>query len=244
MNGVNNNNRIFVGQAFGIPTVRPNLVQGRLGVVLQRPTPVLFDQFNIPVTQGLVIAEVLPESAAAKAGILKHDILLAVNGSPVPSDIAAFQKEVFDMKPGAEIGATVIRRGQKESIKGIKLADARPEMQPLPLIFQQRAVPNINILPRGGIPIIPQIIEGPGAGLQLQVNGVEAMSVSVVNDAFTIDYAAGEMKATVKGVRANGKMTPNEITIRDGEANASAKTVDELPERYRATVNRMLDRVK
>ena len=202
--------------------------QGRWGVALQRPTPVLIDQLKLPAGQGLVVAELLPESAAAKAGIMKHDILLEVDGKAVSSDLATFQKGVRDIKADVDVTVSVLRRGTRETIKGLRLPEAKAE-----LLFQPFQIPPAP----AGLP----------GGIALQVNGNganEAPSVQIANDDFTINYAAGGLKATVKGKRGNGKATPAEITIQDGDTKVNAGAIHQVPERYRPTFTRMMESVK
>lgn len=236
--GINPNPIVF---GPGVNVVRRPGIPNRLGISMQRPTAILHEQLKFPVGQGLIVIIVAPaDGPAGKAGIQRYDILLEWDGKPVPSDIALFQKTVLEAKAGVEINATVLRQGQKETIKGIKLAELPAEaFAPVP--------PNgPGIIFPPNIPIAPQVGGGFGGVIQMQGNGngAESMRVQVVNDNFTIQYAAGGLNAVVKGTRANGKSTPNEIVIRDGDTNVSVATVDEVPERFRATIDRMLDRVK
>ncbi len=267
------NGGLIVGQpgvAFGGGGIMraTNSGQGRWGVTLQRPTPVLVDQLKLPAGQGLVVADVLPDSPSAKAGILKNDILLEVDGKAVASDLAAFNKEAREIKANAEVNVSVLRRGQKETIKGLKLPEAKAEaggnlqiqqfqIQPgqIPNV-QFPKVPNIQIVPPAGFPgALPGGLPGgfpggaPAGGvIQLQgnanANGNESMTVQINNDEFAIGFSSGTLKATVKGKRDNGKSTASEINIEDGDTKVSARTMDQVPERYRATIARMLSNVK
>ena len=53
--------------------------------------------------------------------------LNALNGKPVPSDMTDFQKLLKDIKPDAAVDAVVLRKGKKETIKGLKLPEAKED---------------------------------------------------------------------------------------------------------------------
>ena len=71
---------------------------GRLGAVVEKPSETLVEQLDLPADQGLVVDEVAPDSAAAKAGVKPHDILLELDGKPVPSDANEFRKTLDGVK--------------------------------------------------------------------------------------------------------------------------------------------------
>jgi hypothetical protein len=93
----------------------------RLGVQLQEPGDILAEQLQLPAGKGLVLKDVLPGTVAAKAGLLKGDILLEWNGDVVPSDIPEFQRMVSATKGGEPIEVAFLRRGRRETIKGLVL---------------------------------------------------------------------------------------------------------------------------
>ncbi|RKY14294.1 MAG: hypothetical protein DRP82_04285, partial [Planctomycetota bacterium] len=53
-----------------------------------------------------------PAGPAAKAGLKKGDVIIAVNGRPV-SSIADMAQALSNAKPGDKVRFTVIRRGGK-----------------------------------------------------------------------------------------------------------------------------------
>lgn len=191
----------------------------RLGVILGRVSPVLRDHLELPAEQGLAILRVIPGSGAAAAGLQAQDILVEFDGKPVSSVVTTFQQVVAEAKPSAEVGVAVIREGKRESIKGVKLSDILP-----PPIIQNGA---------------------PGFGrIQLQLNGGESVRVSFGDESFTISYATPEVQATVKGTREKGQAVATDISIRDVAGNHTARSVEEVPERYRLMVERLMQRVR
>jgi len=104
--------------------------QGRLGVRVARPSSVLADQLNLPRDQGLVVEDVTPDSAAAKAGLKPHEILLQFNGKAVPSNAPDFAEILREIKADATVNAVVKRKGKEETIKGLTLPEMKPEPRP------------------------------------------------------------------------------------------------------------------
>ncbi|MCF7687326.1 MAG: PDZ domain-containing protein [Cephaloticoccus sp.] len=81
---------------------------------------------------GLVVSEVLEGSPAAIAGLRERDIVLSINGEPLPDLrpdrvlITYFQREVNRRSPGDTMQLGILRDGQKMELKAV-LTDA-PEL--------------------------------------------------------------------------------------------------------------------
>lgn len=99
---------------------------GRLGVSVDWTGEVLADQLNLEKNVGLLITDVGDESAAAKAGLKAHDVLVELGGKPVPNNPGEFVRMIDDAKANTPMDAVVIRKGKRETIKGITLPEARP----------------------------------------------------------------------------------------------------------------------
>jgi beta-lactamase regulating signal transducer with metallopeptidase domain len=118
----------------GVLRNAPYMHQGRLGVRVEPPSPVLADQLELPKGRGLVIHDVLPDSAAAKAGLKPHDIILNLGKRTVSNDPAEFADMIAEMKTDAPFDMTVKRKGKDETVKGISLPEQKeqkPERRPL-----------------------------------------------------------------------------------------------------------------
>jgi S1-C subfamily serine protease len=55
-----------------------------------------------------------------------HDILVEFGGKPVSNNPIEFARMVEEAKANTPLDATVIRKGKRETIKGISLPEARP----------------------------------------------------------------------------------------------------------------------
>ena len=56
---------------------------GRLGVEIQNVNQSLAESFKLSSPEGALVAQVVPDSAAARAGIKPGDVILKFNGAPI-----------------------------------------------------------------------------------------------------------------------------------------------------------------
>lgn len=115
-----------IGIGFAIPsnlvkTVYHQLVKygkvkrGMLGVMGQNLTPALAKAFGLNVDQGVVIAQVMPGSPAAKAGIKERDVITAVNGKEI-DNFSDLQNAIGLRSPGEKVTITLLRDGNKKEV--------------------------------------------------------------------------------------------------------------------------------
>ena len=89
--------------------------RGMLGVIMQNLTPDLARAFGLDVHQGVVISQVVENSAASKAGLKAGDVIADINGTPVKS-ASAMRNIVGLMRVGAKMDITVIRDGAEKKL--------------------------------------------------------------------------------------------------------------------------------
>ena len=119
----------FMGISFAIPIdVAMNVAEqlktggkvqrGQLGVIIQEVSYNLAKSFGLDKASGALIARVLPNSPALKAGLQAGDIVRSVDGEEVrqSSDLPVM---VGAMAPGKEVTLNVWRKGQEQKIKVI-----------------------------------------------------------------------------------------------------------------------------
>ncbi|HEY3637207.1 MAG TPA: DegQ family serine endoprotease [Rhizomicrobium sp.] len=128
-----------VGVGFAIPA---NLVQevisqlrqygqtrrGWIGVRIQEVTPDIADSLGLASQQGALVAEVTPDSPAAKAGVENGDLITAFNSKPV-TDSRALPRIVAETPVGDTVGLEVLRKGQKQDLR-ITVARLEASVQP------------------------------------------------------------------------------------------------------------------
>jgi hypothetical protein len=208
----------------------------RLGARVEPPGATLTEQLDLPKGQGLVLREVLPDSAAAKAGLKRHDILLELNGKPVPDQIPGLIQLMNDIKADAKVDAVVVRKGKKETIKGLSLPDAKA------------------VAPGFGFPNPPPGIGGPPAGFQplagapaglggFMPPGGQTVLTTMFRtpDRFTLRHQEGSLILTLTGKVADGKAKVHEINVQDGLQTHKYESLDKVPEQYRDKARNLIE---
>ncbi len=89
--------------------------RGMLGVIMQNLTPELARAFGLDMHQGVVISQVVENSAASKAGLKAGDVVSDINGAQVKS-ASAMRNMVGLMRVGAKMDITVIRDGKEKKL--------------------------------------------------------------------------------------------------------------------------------
>ncbi|GAA0580152.1 Do family serine endopeptidase [Halomonas salifodinae] len=87
------------------------VIRGWLGIEAQEMTPELALSFGLQTPRGVVIAGVMADGPADRAGLRPGDVLLEVDGRPI-LDARVAMSDIAAIAPGAELPLTVIRGGQ------------------------------------------------------------------------------------------------------------------------------------
>jgi membrane-associated protease RseP (regulator of RpoE activity) len=213
---------------FGLGNVQQ---ENRLGADLQQPSQALVEQLDLPEKQGIVLKSVKAQSAAAKAGLETSDILLELNGKPVPSKVDDFVKQLNEIKKDMPVDAVVMRKGKRETVKGLKLGEVPPAAAPFGGFG-------------GNLPAMPAL---PPLQLQRLAPGQGGASMSQSRGpggAFTTKYQEGDLAITISGKLDNKKADLASIQIRDGDKTNTYKSVDEVPEDLRDDVRALVRSVE
>lgn len=136
-------NQGSVGIGFAIPSnmaksVMNQLIQygnvkrGVLGIGAQDMSPDLASAFNLDLTSGAAVTQVLPGSPAELGGLTVGDIILHINGTPIKNagDVA---NAVGFLRVDSKASLDIIRKGKNMSI-GITLTDPKKRQE----LIQQR----------------------------------------------------------------------------------------------------------
>jgi len=103
-----------------------SVIRGWIGVEAQDITPELAESFGLPNTDGALIAGILRDSPADKAGIKPGDVLLAV-GSKDVKDPQVMLDLIAALRPGENV-AFKVRRNNQLLDKEVKIGK-RPRVQ-------------------------------------------------------------------------------------------------------------------
>jgi serine protease DegQ len=115
-----------LGIGFAIPTstaravmeqivVHGSVVRGYIGVEPQDVTPELAQAFKLPRQDGAIIAGVMRGGPADKAGVRTGDILIDVEGRPIPNT-ATMLNVIAQLQPGATGRFTFVREGREVAL--------------------------------------------------------------------------------------------------------------------------------
>jgi hypothetical protein len=199
----------------------------RLGIQVEKPGDALADQLNLPSGRGLLIVNVLPDSPAAKGGIKANDVLLELAGKAVSNDPMELVKMIEGIKTNNPVDLLVLRKGKRETVKGVALRDA------LAASAGKRAIA-VNVpLPAPGV-----AFQGAMGGARAAGGGDAVMTTTFrTGDRFTTRYQEGTLIITVVG---EGNQV-REITVQDGAVTNKYDRVESVPGRYRDKVNHLVE---
>jgi Do/DeqQ family serine protease len=117
-----------IGIGFAIPIdLAANIMQsligtgkvtrGYLGVNTDALTAEIAEQLGVSKdTQGVVITDVKPDSPAAKAGLKRSDVILALNDKAVES-LEDLRLLISETAPGTEVTIQFVRDGKEKTVK-------------------------------------------------------------------------------------------------------------------------------
>jgi Do/DeqQ family serine protease len=90
--------------------------RGRIGVAIEDLTPDLAEAMRTRHTEGAVIARVDADSPAARAGLRRGDLVVAINGVPVKSG-TQLRNTIGLTDIGSNVDLTIDRRGAEYSVR-------------------------------------------------------------------------------------------------------------------------------
>ncbi len=137
----------YQGYSFAIPVslvkkVMDDLLEfgevqrGFLGIGIIDVTAGVAEMLKLPVSQGILVNEVNEGSAALEAGMLKGDVIIAIDDHQVNS-ISELQEWVARHRPGTQITVQYIRGEEKKTVKAkLKNTEGNEAMQRRPVEFK------------------------------------------------------------------------------------------------------------
>ena len=190
-------------------------VSPRLGVMPANVPEALAEQLDLAKGSGILVSNVVGGSVAEKAGVKKNDIILLFAGKEVGGDPAKFTELVGQVKPGEKVEVVVLRKGKKETIKGLELPQP-PQIKRVLNLNENRDAPRVKF---------------------------ESVQVQVNNSDFKINAKKGDVTYNIAGKIEDGKLSKVQITILDGKDTMLLTGTEKFPEQHRDAIRTLLSMV-
>jgi serine protease Do len=91
------------------------VARGWLGVQIQPVTPEIASSLGVTDPKGALVAQTVPESPAARAGLRQGDVIVAINGKEV-ADAHDVTRRVASLPAGKAAAFTILRDGQRQTV--------------------------------------------------------------------------------------------------------------------------------
>jgi serine protease Do len=207
-----------VGIAFAIPAENVSRVvaslketgtvaRGYIGVQIQPVTKEIAEGLGLKEPQGALVAEVQPDTPAAKAGIKSGDAILAVDGQRL-KDARELSRRIAAQKPGATVKLLISRDGKESTLDLTlgKLPDEKRAERTSPKLKEDSS----TNMPRLGLSLAPsKSVAGAGR------DGVVVTEVDPNGPAAERGMKAGDVILEV-----GGKAVSTAVEVRDALAAA------------------------
>lgn len=92
------------------------VIRGWLGIEAQALSRELAASFGLRTPQGMIVAGVVQDGPAERAGLQPGDVLLALGDEPI-LDARSTMSDIAELTPGAELSLTIVRSGEKKELE-------------------------------------------------------------------------------------------------------------------------------
>jgi serine protease Do len=214
-----------VGIAFAIPseTVKTVISQlrekgkvtrGWIGVQIQPVTADIADSLGLKDPHGALVAEPQKDSPAAKAGIKSGDVIVSLDGRPIP-DARTLARRISAMAPGTAVKIGVFRDGKEQQLS-MTLGELPKEATARNTDQDHNAQQGTNI-PRLGLSLAPAANVSGAGSLGVVVTNVDPDGAAAGQGFKTGDVildvagepvnAPADVRRAIKDAQTGGKHT-------------------------------------
>jgi serine protease Do len=119
--------------------------RGDIGVRAQTVTPVLAAALNLPRDHGVILADVMPGSAAARAGLRQGDLVVSLDGKPMENG-RQLHVNLYRRFVGDDVALEILRDGQRLAVS-VAMTERRDPLAGLSALTDPRE----NLVSRLGV---------------------------------------------------------------------------------------------
>jgi serine protease Do len=113
-----------------------HVTRGWLGVMIQRITPELAEEFALKSESGALVSKVVPDGPAAKAGIERYDIIVEFDDKPIES-LSELPRAVAETPVDKTVKVVVVRDGKRKTLRAEVGELPQPELGELAMQTEQ-----------------------------------------------------------------------------------------------------------
>ena len=219
-----------VGLGFAIPSSSARFVLDRLrtygwvrpgwiGVKVQQVTSDIADAMGMTDPRGAIVAWVLPEGPAQKAGLAVGDVVLRFNGH-TPSDERALLRDIVRTPVGERVTLSLRRGGSERDVPVVVEEWPRDQWdkRDAPMVAKR---PKMTIPQDLGLTLVPvPKAQRAGLGLEDGLDGVLVSGVAANTDAAQRGMAGGDV---ILRVQDKTVATPAEVQAGIDAARAAKR---------------------
>jgi len=204
------------GLGFAIPSVIVRYVYQEIlahkhvhrrviGAQLQAITPALAAGLNLPQSAGLIVADVLPGGPADQAGLKIQDVLVSLDGAPVPT-LPMYEAAVYRKSHGDLLTVEVLRGSGKATLTIPLTEQQQSDFDDLAEAVnpEKSLVPQLGVL---GVTVTKKLLEAVQelripSGVMVAAKAAERSTGAGLEPGDVIHALNGEKVESVEALRA------------------------------------------
>jgi serine protease Do len=147
----------IVRNVFGQIRKTGRVRRGEIGVNAQTVTPIMAEALGLGPDAGVILSDVAPGGAAAKAGLEPGDIVLALDGKPMENG-RQFRINIYTRGVGEQVGLQVRRGTRTLSVRVPVMERENDNARLEALIGPQQLIPQLGIVAIDLTPAVAQLL--------------------------------------------------------------------------------------
>jgi hypothetical protein len=218
---------------FGVPA-------NRLGASIDAVSEAMQTQLDLPKNRGVIVTDVAKDSAAAKAGLQKYDIVIKWDGKDVAGNPAEFANVLSTAPAKKAFNIVVLRKGKEIAIKDVTLPESAPNQGIKTYLCPSDGTSNTIMVGEKLWQYGQNAVMADGSvrwlGGDWTGDNVQSKLLTTTHrqdDRFTTRYQEGSLIITLTGTIKDNKAAVSQVKVIDGSKEYRYESIDKTPEEYR-----------